>query len=168
MMGCMSQQAASAEVRLALGAHAVLEDASGASVTEVCRQLGISRDTYYRYRRRMRQEGIEGLVPRSTRPRRSPTATDAATVAAVIDKHDELVEDGWDGGARSVHDWLTTEGVTVPSTRTGHKILAGYVLPGATPDAPRGHRGAGASLDAPAPLADGHRCRHGRGRDRQA
>lgn len=126
MMGCMSQQAVSVEVRLALGAHAVLEDASRASVSEVCQRLGISRDTYYRYRRRMHQEGIEGLVPRSTRPHTSPAATPADVVAAVIDKHDELVQEGWDSGAQSVHDWLTLEGAVVPSSRTCHKILADH------------------------------------------
>lgn len=126
MMGCMSQQAVSVEVRLALGAHAVLEEASGASVTEVCQKLGISRDTYYRYQRRMRQEGVEGLVPRSRRPRTSPSATPAHVVAAVVDKHDDLVEEGWDGGAQSVHDWLTLEGAPVPSARTCHKILTDH------------------------------------------
>ncbi|WEV77093.1 integrase core domain-containing protein [Janibacter cremeus] len=122
----MSQQAVSVEVRLAVGAHAVLEDASGTSVSELCKQQGISRDTYYRYRRRMREEGVQGLIPRSRRPNNSPRATDADTVAAVLDKHDELVAEGWDGGAMSVHDWLTLAGVEVPSARTCHKILTDH------------------------------------------
>jgi transposase InsO family protein len=112
------------EVRLAIGAHAVLEDVSACSVSAVCARLGISRDTYYRYRDRMRREGLEGLVPRSRRPRRSPGATDVETMAAILAKHDELVGQGWDGGAQSVHDWLSLDGVRVPSARTCHKILA--------------------------------------------
>jgi putative transposase len=114
------------EVRLAIGAHALLEDVAGASVTEVCRKFEISRDTYYRYRRRMQQEGVEGLVLGSTRPQRSPMATPAQTVEAVLAKHEELAAQGWDAGARSVHDWLALEGVPVPSARTCHKILADH------------------------------------------
>lgn len=123
MIGCMSTKAVSVEARLAIGAQVVLEEVSGASVTQICREYGISRDTYYRYRRRMLQEGVEGLVPRSTRPRNSPRATPADVVAVVVAKHDELVEQGWDGGAQSVHDWLTSQGVQAPSARTCHKIL---------------------------------------------
>ncbi|HEU5454613.1 MAG TPA: integrase core domain-containing protein [Nocardioides sp.] len=112
------------EVRLAIGAHAVLLDVSSGSVTDLCAELGVSRDTYYRYLARLREGGLEGLVPRSRRPRRSPGATDPETVATIIAKHDELVAGGWDGGARSVHDWLTLDGVPVPSARTCHRILA--------------------------------------------
>jgi putative transposase len=122
----MGEPEVSMEVRLAIGAHAVLEDVSSASVTQVCRELGISRDSYYRYRTRMRREGLQGLMPHSRRPNQSPGATGAETMAAVIAKHDELVAEGWDGGARSVHDWLTLEGVKVPSARTCHKILAAH------------------------------------------
>lgn len=114
------------EVRLAIGAHAVLHDVSSGSVTDLCAELGISRDTYYRYRARFREGGLEGLIPRSRRPRRSPGATDPGMVAMIIVKHDELVADGWDGGARSVHDWLCMDGVPVPSARTCHKILAAH------------------------------------------
>jgi transposase-like protein len=34
---------------------------TGATVAEVCRRHGISRDTYYRYRRRYLDQGLEGL-----------------------------------------------------------------------------------------------------------
>ena len=70
-------------------------------------------------------------MPRSRRPHTSPGTTAVDTVAAVVAKHDELVTEGWDGGAGSVHDWLTLEGVEVPSRRTCHKILAdhGRTLP---------------------------------------
>lgn len=120
------------ETRLAVGAHAVLQDSS-LSVTQLCQQLGISRNSYYRYRRRMDADGLDGLLPRSRRPRSSPAATDVATVEAVLAKHDELVKQGWDGGAQSVHDWLTLAGVTVPSARTCHKILAAHGRTVATP-----------------------------------
>ena len=34
---------------------------TGLTVTEVCRRYGISRNTYYRYRRRYLAEGLDGL-----------------------------------------------------------------------------------------------------------
>ena len=45
---------------------------TGDSVAEVCRRRGISRQTYYVYRRRYLAEGVAGLRPRSRRPRSSP------------------------------------------------------------------------------------------------
>ena len=62
------------EARLALAAHAVLED-SGLSVTAVCRKFGVSRGSYYTYKARLEAEGLEGLLPRSSRPATSPNRT---------------------------------------------------------------------------------------------
>lgn len=116
------------EVRFAIGAFAALEDSS-VSVTELCRRYGISRDTFYRYRARLEAEGLEGLLPRSRRPRHSPNATPAVVVELVVAKHHQLRSEGWDAGARSVRDWLLLEGaVGVPSARTVHKILTEHGL----------------------------------------
>ena len=41
---------------------------TGMTVSEVCRRYGISRQTYYRYRRRYLAEGLQGLEDRSRRP----------------------------------------------------------------------------------------------------
>lgn len=111
------------EARLALAAHAVLEG-SGLSVSAVCRQFGVSRGSYYAYKARLEAQGLEGLLPRSSRPLVSPNATSAEMVAVVCERHDELVMQGWDAGARSVRQWLLRAGVVgVPSARTVHKIL---------------------------------------------
>ena len=45
------------------------------------RRHGISRETYYLYRRRYLEEGIAGLEPRSRRPRASPARIDPALEA---------------------------------------------------------------------------------------
>jgi transposase-like protein len=45
---------------------------TGETVADVCRRYGISRDTYYRYRRRYLAEGLEGLEDQSRRPKTSP------------------------------------------------------------------------------------------------
>jgi transposase-like protein len=52
---------------------------TGDSVAEVCRRRGISRESFYAYRRRYEQEGIAGLAPRSRRPRSYP-----GQIAAVL------------------------------------------------------------------------------------
>ena len=112
------------EVRFAVGAFAALDE-SLLPVTQVCRQYGISRDTYYRYKARLEAEGLEGLLPKSRRPHHSPNATPAAVVGLLVAKHHQLLEEGWDAGARSVRDWLLLDGVVgIPSARTVHKILA--------------------------------------------
>jgi transposase InsO family protein len=112
------------EVRFAIGAVAVLDDSS-VSVAALCRQFGISRGTYYRYRDRLASDGLEGLLPRSRRPLSSPNATPVEVVEQLLAKHHELLAEGWDAGARSVRDWLLLAGVVrVPSARTVHKILA--------------------------------------------
>jgi hypothetical protein len=41
---------------------------------EVAKQLGVSRQTIYKWVRRHREEGVAGLIDRSSRPHRSPTA----------------------------------------------------------------------------------------------
>jgi transposase InsO family protein len=42
------------------------------NVSEACRQFGISRTLYYRWRRRFLQYGVDGLRPRPHRPQRWP------------------------------------------------------------------------------------------------
>ncbi len=112
------------EVRLALAAHVTLQDRT-VPVTQLCREQGISRQAYYEYRARFLGGGVEGLLPRSRRPLRSPGATSADVIELVVAKHDALAAEGWDAGARSVRNWLVLEGVTgLPSWRTIHKYLA--------------------------------------------
>ena len=44
-------------------------------MAETCRRYQISRQTFYEYRRRYREQGADGLAPRSRRPRSSPRQT---------------------------------------------------------------------------------------------
>jgi transposase-like protein len=57
---------------------------TGASVVEVCRRQGISRASYYRYRRRFLDEGVEGLEPRSRRPHSSPRQIEAVLEVEIV------------------------------------------------------------------------------------
>lgn len=111
------------EVRLAVAAFEAVDDGT-ANVSQVCRQLGISRDTFYRYRARVEVEGFAGLLPRSSRPRMSPNQTSSEVVTAIVSARARLIEQGWDSGARSIQFRLVRAGQpAVPSPRTVHRIL---------------------------------------------
>ncbi|SOC55453.1 DDE-type integrase/transposase/recombinase [Ornithinimicrobium cerasi] len=110
------------DVRIAIAAFELVQD--GLTVAEVCRRLSISRDTYYRYRSRYRDEGLSGLMPRSTAPRTSPNKTTPQVARLICEKQDELIRAGWDAGARSIRYWLLSEHVPgLPSERTVHRVL---------------------------------------------
>lgn len=110
------------EVRLAVAAFEAVDDGT-ASVSQVCRQLGISRDTFYRYRARVEVEGFAGLLPRSSRPLTSPNQTSPEVVSAIVAARARLIEQGWDHGARSIQSRLVRAEVAVPSPRTVHRVL---------------------------------------------
>src|SRR5512134_2463981 len=101
-------------------------DRTTVTVAEFCRQHEMSRQTFYKYRRRFEAEGVAGLVPRSKRPRSSPRQVPPEQVEAVLVMHDQLRQDGWDHGARSVRDQLLADGQPVPSDRSVHRILADH------------------------------------------
>lgn len=51
---------------------------------EVAKQLGVSRQTVYKWVRRWRAAGAAGLVDRSSRPHRMPRRTSVETTAAIV------------------------------------------------------------------------------------
>lgn len=53
---------------------------------EVAQAQGVRVRTVYKWMRRFRKEGHAGLQDRTSRPVRSPSATDAATVEQVIER----------------------------------------------------------------------------------
>lgn len=127
----MADRVVSVDVRLAIAAFGLVDDGS-ASVTQVCRDLGISRDTYYRYRRRFEASGWVGLLPVSSRPVSSPGQTAPEMVEQIVRMRQKLIKDGWDAGARSIRYRLLRGGVRgVPSARTVHRVLVreGLVTP---------------------------------------
>jgi transposase InsO family protein len=98
----------------------VLEpERTGDSVAEVCRRRGISRETFYVYRRRYLSEGLDGLVARSRRPRGSPTRIDPeleATICRLRGEHPR-----W--GARRIRSELARAGTDPPAKSTIHRAL---------------------------------------------
>src|SRR5437870_4740385 len=67
--------------RLAVLRHA--EEVTG-SVSATCRYYGISRQVFYKWRRRYEEGGEEGLRDRSSAPLHSPNATKAEVVGKII------------------------------------------------------------------------------------
>jgi transposase InsO family protein len=92
---------------------------TGESVAEVCRRRGISRETFYLYRRRFGEEGIAGLEPRSRRPRVSPMRIDPLLEAEICElrrRHPRF-------GARRIRAELGRAGSDPPAISTVHQVL---------------------------------------------
>jgi transposase-like protein len=70
------------QARLAAWRLKVLQRAAdGQNVARVCRRFGISRKSFYKWKRRQAEHGDEGLGDRLPTPRRSPRATPPAVVS---------------------------------------------------------------------------------------
>jgi putative transposase len=59
--------------------------ASGANVSALCREFGISRETGHKWLNRFNESGYEGLEERSRRPSQAPLATAEDLVVAIVD-----------------------------------------------------------------------------------
>ena len=100
----------------------------GVSVTALCAELGISRQTYYRLERRYDLEGPAGLEPRSRRPHHSPGKTELAMELEILRLREELPVRR---GAAAIAAELDRRGYPAPAPATVHRILraAGLVRP---------------------------------------
>lgn len=94
----------------------------GETMTEVCREFGISRKTGYKIFNRYRDEGLEALTDRSRRPVRYanqlPDPIERLIVASKKDKPH------W--GARKIRELLVRKlngDVRIPATSTVHAVL---------------------------------------------
>jgi transposase InsO family protein/transposase-like protein len=112
-------------LRIALGSE-------GLNVAEFCRGHGISRQTFYQWRRRYLAEGPDGLQARSKAPRHSPQRVDSRVEDAVVALRKELTNLGVDAGPGTVQWHLGRRGwAQVPSQATIWRILTrrGFVTP---------------------------------------
>ena len=102
------------------------------NVSAFCRERGISRQTFYDWRRRYAEEGLSGLEPRSRAPKTSPRRTPAEIEDAVVALRKELTDLGVDAGAGTIQWHLGRRGCPqVPSEATIWRILVrrGFVTP---------------------------------------
>jgi transposase InsO family protein len=94
-----------------------------ANLAAWCRQLGISRQTAYKWRRRFAAEGPAGLAERSRAPNRPYGRTGTGVEDRVVAIRKQLHEQGLDHGPASVRDRLAAEG-TALADATVWRILA--------------------------------------------
>lgn len=127
----MTERVISMETRLMTALAANFEPEG--SVSRLCRELGISRDSYYRLRARFAAEGLSGLLDRSRRPNTSPGQTTADMAERIVAARGELAAEGWDAGARSIGARLRARGLIPPSDRTIHRVLVRAGLVAAQP-----------------------------------
>jgi transposase InsO family protein len=123
----MAWKVTAMDVRMAAALAQGVDDVAG-----FCRAQGISRQTYYKWKRRFEREGLDGLRDRSRRPGSIPLATPAEVEDAIVRARKELADSGEFNGPLSIADRLAAEGVTlVPSRATIARILArrGQVRP---------------------------------------
>lgn len=92
----------------------------GITVAETCRRYGISRQTFYVYRRRLYGEGVAALAPLSRRPLTSPAQISAEIESEIV----RLRKANPRWGARTIHTRLQRCGVPrVPAVSTIHRVL---------------------------------------------
>jgi transposase InsO family protein len=121
----MAQKVVAMEAKL----RAVLTaGVAGVRVKDLCGELEISRQTFYKYKRRWEVEGPAGLVERSRRPHRSPGLISAPLEDEIVRLRKSLKIDN---GAQAIGYQLTRSGWTVPSVATIHRALVrrGMVVP---------------------------------------
>ncbi len=101
-------------------------------VAAFCRAQGISRQSYYKWKKRFDLDGLDGLKDRSRRPDTVPNATPADVEDAIVRARKELGDGGEFNGPFTIADRLAAQGITsVPSRATIARILArrGLVRP---------------------------------------
>ncbi|MDQ6838719.1 MAG: DDE-type integrase/transposase/recombinase [Actinomycetota bacterium] len=107
----------------------------GRSVAEVAAAHGVSRSWLYELLARYREEGDEGLVRQSRRPKSSPTRVGAAMEEEIVALRKSLAEEGLDAGAHTIHYHLQVRHRrhrrAVPSVATIWRVLSrrGFVTP---------------------------------------
>jgi transposase InsO family protein len=122
----MAQKVTAMDIRMAAALAGQIEN-----VAQFCRDHQISRETFYKYRRRFGEGGIGGLQELSRRPHTSPGQTPVEVEDLIVLRRKQLIEDGRDHGAQSIVWSLQREGVAVPSVSTVWQILTrrGMITP---------------------------------------
>ena len=103
----------------------------GRSVGELAAAHGVHRSWLYKLLARYRREGEPGFEPRSRRPRRSPGAIAPALADEIVALRTNLLDQGLDGGALTIHWHLARRHGAVPSVSSVWRVLRrrGLVTP---------------------------------------
>jgi transposase InsO family protein len=123
----MAQKVTAMDIRMAAALAGQIDN-----VAEFCRREQISRQTFYKFRARFAEYGIDGLKDRSRRPVSSSGQTCAEVEELVLRRRKQLLEQGLDHGPQSIQWSLQREGHTgLPSPSTIWRILTrhGVITP---------------------------------------
>lgn len=103
----------------------------GRGVREVARAHGVSKTWLYELLARYRAHGDAGLVPRSKRPKRSPTKVAHRYEDEIVAMRKDLVDRGFDAGAATIRAHLVRAHRRAPSVATVWRVLKarGFVTP---------------------------------------
>jgi transposase InsO family protein len=119
----MAQKVTAMDIRVATAFAGQIDN-----VSQFCRERQISRQTFYKYRRRFGEDGLAGLQQRSRRPNSSPGQTPAAVEEAVLRQRKQLLEQGLDHGPQSIVWALEVQDIAAPSRSTVSRILTRHGL----------------------------------------
>ena len=102
----------------------------GRSVAELARAHGVHRSWIYKLLARYAAEGEAGLVPRSRRPKTSPTKIYDLYEDEIVAIRKELSDAGFDAGAATIHYHLSERHEVVPSVSSIWRVLRarGFVV----------------------------------------
>jgi transposase InsO family protein len=124
----MAREVVAMDVRM----RAAVTDSKTINVSAFCVEHGISRETFYKWRRRYLTGGIDALEPMSRAPKTSPRTMSPVVVEAVIRLRKELDELTGDSGPSTIRYHLAQQGVKpLPSESTIWRILVrgGFIVP---------------------------------------
>lgn len=103
----------------------------GLSKAEVARKYDVSWRWVHTLVTRYEQHGLEGIEPRSRRPKTNPNQTTPELTDRILQLRRELANAGLDAGPASIRSYLHQEGLHTPAESTIARILkqAGLVIP---------------------------------------
>ncbi len=104
---------------------AVSDGVGEINVAQLCRERGISRQTFYKWRRRFEDAGLAGLEELARTPRTSPQRVGADVEDAIVAMRKELVDLGADAGPGTIQWHLGRRGqlAKVPSEAMIWRVL---------------------------------------------
>ncbi len=91
----------------------------GINFSELCQEYGISRRVGYKWKQRFTNEGAQGMLELTRRPRRSPAATDEQTICRIARLHDR--HPGW--GPKKIGNIYARSYARAPSQSTFKRIF---------------------------------------------
>jgi len=103
----------------------------GRGVREVARRHGVSKTWVSVQLARYREGGYEALAPRSRRPKTQPNRTPEELEDEIVRLRKDLVDAGFDAGARTIAWHLAQRHAEVPSVSTIWRVLSrrGFIEP---------------------------------------